>query len=161
VDDASVRYHITEGQGRIENQKLIPDAAGRVTVEATYQGKTVQKMFQVLSNVSALHIEMSRYTMNPGAEIDLHIEGIDPKGFRAPLSMDRIQMSDDQNLGTFQNGSFKAGQKEGTTILRAAYNGHKAAVPVAIGLKKNLSAHSISSNLTFLGYPALSADRCR
>jgi exopolysaccharide biosynthesis protein len=154
VDHAAVRYNIIEGQGRIENQRLIPDAAGKLTVEATYQGKSVQKIFKVLSNVSALHIQMSRYTMNPGTSLDLQIEGIDPRGFRAPLSLDRIQLSDDNNLGSFQNGAFKAGQKEGTTILRASYNGHQAAEPIAVGLRRTPVGPLDHFRPTFLGYPS-------
>ncbi|MDW7671227.1 MAG: phosphodiester glycosidase family protein [Bacillota bacterium] len=154
VNAGAVQYRVVEGKGRIEGQRLIPEAAGKLVVEASFGGRAVRKTVDVLSEVAALQIHVPRYTVNPGGSLALSVEGVDSQGFRAPLSLSRVQLSDDQGLGVFQNSTYQAGQRTGTTVIRASYNGHQAAVPLAVGLRREPSGKLENYQPSFLGYPA-------
>ena len=154
VTTGSAQYRVVEGSGRIENNRLIPTAPGHLVVQATLQGKSVEKSVNILAEVAALRIQAPRQTVNPGETMNLQVMGVDPEGFTAPLSPERVQLSDDQNLGSFQNGIFQAGQRTGTTLIRAAYNGKQAAVPLSVG-QQSVAAGSLESfQPQFLGYPS-------
>lgn len=154
VSANAVQYRIVAGSGRIADQQLIPESAGNLTVEASYQGKTVSKTIDVLSEVAGLQLHVPRYTVSPGEHLSLMVEGIDPRGYRAPLSLNRVQLSDEKGLGTFQNSLYQAGQQQGTTIIRASYNGNHAAVPMAVGLRRASAGKLENYSPLFLGYPA-------
>ncbi|MEN1759138.1 phosphodiester glycosidase family protein [Anoxynatronum sibiricum] len=154
LESGAVTYRVVEGKGRVENQQLIAEAAGTLILEASFQGKSVSQTIQALSEVAGLQIHVPRYTLNPGASMLVTVEGIDPNGFRAPLSMSRVQITDQQGLGTLSNGVYQAGQREGTTVLRASYNGYQAAVPLSIGMQRQAAASLETYQPAFLGYPA-------
>lgn len=154
LENGGVTYRVVEGSGRVENQQLIAEAPGTVTVEASYQGVSVRQTMRALSEVAGLQIHVSRYTLNPGTSITMTVEGIDPNGYRAPLSMNRVQITDQQGLGTISEGLYTAGQREGTTVVRASYNGYQAAIPLAIGMQRQAAAALETYQPSFLGYPS-------
>lgn len=154
VTSSSVKYTVVEGKGRIENGRLIPLAQGNIVVQAEYQGKQAAKSLKVLSNLAGIELEAARNTLNPGETTTLTVTGIDAGGYRAFLDPSSVRFSDDNRLGTIQNGTFAAGQLEGTTVVRASFGGYGAAVPVAIGSQRVALGTLANFAPGFIGYPA-------
>ncbi|TLM99037.1 phosphodiester glycosidase family protein, partial [bacterium] len=104
--------------------------------------------------MAGIELEASRTTLNPGESLTLSITGIDQNGYRAAISPDAVQFSDDNGMGFVKNGIYTAGPKEGVTVIRASFGGYKAAAAVASGTQPvplgNLDQYSPS----FIGYPA-------
>lgn len=136
VGSEQVTYSVISGNGKIENSRLIPAESGTVIVEASYQGKTAQKTIKVLSDLAAIELNLSDSSVNPGDGVNLDVSGIDRNGYRAALSRDAVQFTDDKGLGTIQNGVYTAGLQEGSTIIRASFGGHKAAAALSSGYKR-------------------------
>ena len=155
LTNQQVSYRLVQGNGRIEGTKLVPTSKGKIIVEAAVGNTSVRKEMTVLDEVAALQIHVPKYTVNKGESLPFLIEGIDQNGYRAPLDLSRVQLSDSGGLGQFNDGSYQAGQNTGTTVLKASYNGFHAAVPISVGLRKELAGNLSLYSPSFLGYPSL------
>lgn len=153
-DSSGIVYTVQEGLGHIENGRLIPDAPGNLVVRADYMGKTITKNLKVLADLAGIELEASKSALNPGETLTLSVTGIDQKGYRATLSPETVQFSDDKAMGTFQGGVYTAGPTEGTTVIRASFGGFKAAVPVATGTQRVPQKSLDQYGPSFLSYPA-------
>ncbi len=153
VSPERVTYRVVSGKGRIENGRLIAEATGTLVVEAAYRGMTSQKTIRVLSDLAALELNLSRSNVNPGDGVNLDVTGIDKNGFRAVLSRDAVQFSDDKGLGTIQNGVFTAGLQEGSTVIRASFGGLKAAAALSSGYKRTPMQPLENYGYAFLSAP--------
>jgi len=154
VAQNDVVYSVVSGKGRIVNHQLIPDGIGTLVIQASYQGKTVQKSFAVLSTLAAIHLDLASYRISAGESLPISVVGTDAEGYQAPLAFEGIQFSDDSGLGTFQSGAFVAGTREGTTIIRATAGKLQAAAPLAVGLTHSPAGPLEKFAPTFAGYPA-------
>ncbi len=150
---SEVVYTVDAGQGRIENGRLIPEAPGTVVIKGEYQGKTATKGLKVLSGLAGIELDASRSTLNPGETLTLTVTGIDQNGYRASLSPDAVQFSDDKGMGTVHNGVYTAGQQEGSTVIRASFGGFKAAAAVATGTQRVSLGSLDQYGPAFLSYP--------
>lgn len=148
-----VEFSVVEGDGRVENGKLIPESPGRIKLEASYGGKTDIMEFEILEEVAAIQVEAPIYHMGKNEEVNLKVEGIDPEGYRAPLTFNQVQWEDKNSLGSFSEGVYRSGQQDGVTVLRASYNGHSAAIPMAIGAQRTSLPGFRTFNPGFRGYP--------
>lgn len=149
-----VSYRVVQGNGRIDSGRIIPTAAGTLVVEASAGGVSATSEIRVLETVSALQIHVPKYSVNPGESLPLVVEGIDSNGYRAPLNLQQLQMTDANGLGQFTQGMYQAGQRAGTTILRASYNGFHAAIPISVGQRRESAGSLAQFAPSFLGYPS-------
>lgn len=148
-----VVYTVKEGKGRIDNGRLIPESPGTLVVEAAYQGKTAQKTVKVLSDLTAIELEASKTAVNPGDGVNLIVTGVDKNGYRATLSPDAVQFTEDKGMGSIQGGVYTAGAAEGGTVIRASFGGLKAAVAIASGYQRTPVGVLENYGFSFLGYP--------
>ena len=155
LTNQQVSYRLVQGNGSIEGNKLVATSKGKLIVEATAGGVSARKEITALDGVAALQIHVPKYAMNTGESIPFSVEGIDQNGYRAPLDLLRVQLSDSGGLGQFHDGSYQAGQNSGTTVLKASYNGFHAAVPISVGLRKEVAGNLSQYSPSFLGYPSL------
>ncbi len=155
LNQQQVSYRLVEGSGKIDGNRLIPESTGKIIIEAVVGDVSARKEISVLGDVAALQIHVPKYAVNPGEGLPLTVEGIDQNGYRAPLGLDRVQLTDSNGLGQFQEGVYQAGQGSGTTILKATYNGFHAAVPISVGLNKAAAGNLGQYSPTFLGYPSI------
>ncbi len=153
VNLSQVGFNVVEGSGRVENGRLIPEASGRIKLEASYQGKSDTMEFEILEEVAAIQVEAPTYHIGINDEIRLTVEGIDPEGYRAPLTFNQVNWQDSNNLGSLSDGVYRSGPQEGVTVLRASYNGHSAAIPMAVGSQRTALPAFRHFIPKFLGYP--------
>ncbi|SDY46838.1 phosphodiester glycosidase family protein [Tindallia californiensis] len=153
VDVNQAEFRILEGEGRVESGKLIPDASGKLVVEATYRDKKSQMDFRVIDELAAIQIHTPSYYMNRNDEVKLRVEGIDPDGYRAPLSFEQVSWEDSNQLGSFERSVYKSADRNGVTVLKASYNGHSAAIPMAVGSQDTKLPAFREYTPGFLGYP--------
>lgn len=153
-DASQVVYTVQEGQGHIENGRLVADAPGNLVVKADYMGKTTTKTLKVLSDLAGIELEASKSALNPGETLTLSVTGIDQKGYRVTLNPEAVLFSDDKAMGSFQKGVYTAGALEGTTVIRASFGGFKSAVPVATGTQRVPQKPLEQYGPSFLSYPA-------
>ncbi|RQD67393.1 MAG: hypothetical protein D5S00_10580 [Tindallia sp. MSAO_Bac2] len=153
INNSDVSYRILEGSGRVEDGKLIPEESGKLVVEASFQDFREQKEFRILEDVAAIQINAPVYKLGHNERLELAVEGIDFRGNRALLDFDRVQWTDEKGAGTFRNGYYMSGEWDGATVLRAAYNGHAAAIPVAVGSQRSAMPNLDNFKPEFIGYP--------
>lgn len=154
LDPASVQYRLLQGSGRIEQNRLIATEPGILVVEAAAGNAVATRQVRVLPEAVSIRIQADRHWVNTGGTVNISVQGLDPEGFAAPLP-GHVQLSDEQRLGTFQNGVFHAGNLPGTTRIRAVYGETQAFMSLSVGHRSTpLDVPLADHQPSFLGYPS-------
>jgi exopolysaccharide biosynthesis protein len=153
VNYSQVNFTVKAGEGSFSGNRFIPGKSGKTIVEASYMGVSAQITLNIFNKLERLKILPETISLNTGQSIKLQVLGLDSQGYSVPLQPKDIQWKDADNLGTFKDYSYTAGNLSGATILTASYGNISASVNAAIG-QMTVSMGSLGKyQPAFLGYP--------
>jgi len=149
-----LNFTVKRGEGLFEANRFTPTKAGETIIEVDYLGKKAEVKLQVLEEVKLLQINPGSISLDHGGMITPKVTAIDKRGYSTVISTKDLIWKDENELGTFINGTYKAGEKSGTTTLTAKFGNQTATVSVVIESKKASLGGLDQYNYKFIAHPA-------
>lgn len=120
-----ITWKVVEGEGRFENNRFYPGAAGKAVVSATCGDVTGTYELNVLSELAYLEISPKYLEITSESGGWVKLTGKDPSGLSAPVILTDTDFSFSNDIASA--GSFDiAPHASGTTVLSATFNGKTA-----------------------------------
>ncbi|SDK96496.1 phosphodiester glycosidase family protein [Natronincola ferrireducens] len=153
VDAGNLKFSLKKGEGDFQGTKFVPKKSGLTIIEVDYLGKKTEVELRVLEELALLKVTPEQLQLTYGQSITPKLVGVDKKGYSTTINANDVVWKDEGNLGTFKNGVYTAGSKDGSTTLIATFGGKTAEIPVAIGYNKTSLGGLGNYNHKFTGYP--------
>lgn len=153
VDQKELNFEVKRGEGFFEDNNFTPTKAGETIIEVDYLGRKSKVKLQVLEEVELIQITPASVSLNPGKSFTPKVTAIDKRGFSTMISPKDLSWKDENELGTFKNGTYTAGEKSGTTTLTAIFGNQTTKVPVIIASNKTILSGLDQYNYKFNAYP--------
>ncbi|AOY74827.1 phosphodiester glycosidase family protein [Clostridium formicaceticum] len=154
VNPEELNFTVKKGDGFFEGNYFTPTQTGEAVIEVDYLGRKTEVTLQVLEEIGRLQITPESISLSPGGSVTPKAVAIDKRGYSTVIPTKDVSWKEEKGLGTFKNGTFTAGEKEGTTILTATFGNQTATVAVTIGSNKASLGGLDQYNHKFTAYPA-------
>jgi len=164
VDASQVTWKISGVEGTQNGAIFTPQAPGKVTVTAMYNGKSASKTFTVYDDAVAIVIEPSQLKLATEEEKELTFFIKTAEGAKVKTSPEMLTMLIPESLGSFDvaTSHFTASETEQQGYFSVGFNDLVSYIPVAIGTDKALMfdfENDTEEPAVFQSYPALVTGR--
>ncbi len=122
---------VSNGVGKIENNKFIGVKAGSGTITATYEKAKVSIPITVTDTVEKLVATPTEIRLGPGETTKLKVNGINNKQ-KVIFNPEAVKWTVSGNLGTVENGVFKAANANGSGTITGTFGSAKVSIPVTV-----------------------------
>lgn len=122
---------VSNGVGKIENNRVVGVKAGTGTVTAKYDKARVTIPVTVTDTVEKLVAEPTEIRVGPGETAKLKVNGINNKQ-KVIFNPEAVKWTVSGNLGTVENGVFKAGKTNGSGTITGTFGSAKVSIPVTV-----------------------------
>lgn len=132
IDSSSLGYSVASGDGYFSGNTLVPTKAGSLLVVVSFGGVEVGVEISVEDIPKGLVIEPSLLQLDANGTKELNVYGLDSKGYKIPISGDKvIWNSDNANIRVSNN--IVSANGDGVAKVIANYNGAMGQVGVIVG----------------------------
>ncbi|MDW0108858.1 phosphodiester glycosidase family protein [Sporosarcina aquimarina] len=131
VDQSKVELlGVSNGIGKIENNRFVGVKAGTGTVTVGYEKAKVNVAVTVTDSIDEIVFNPSALTLGTNESLSFDVSG-KLKNQNVIFNSDAIKLSA-SGAGTLKGKTFTAGAKEGTATITATYGSKKKVVPVTV-----------------------------
>ena len=122
---------VTNGIGKIENNKFLGMKAGSGAVVASYGDASVTIPVTVTDSIDDLLITPSDIRTGTGGRMTVNVQGV-LKGNKVTLNPDAVTFSVPSNVGRIEGNLFIANSNEATGLMTATFGTVSKTVPVTV-----------------------------
>ncbi|WP_040287338.1 phosphodiester glycosidase family protein [Sporosarcina koreensis] len=122
---------VSNGIGRIENNRFIGEKAGKGSVRVGYENAVTDVPVTVTDSIDDIDLSPSVLMLGTGESIELKASG-KSKDQAVIFNPDAISLMASGGIGTLDGKVFTAGAKEGTGTITATYGRTKKTVQVTV-----------------------------
>ncbi len=132
VDQSKLQLtSVTNGIGKIENNKFVGTKAGTGNVQATYDGTAISIPVTVTGQIDDLIFTPSEIRIGTNEQINLNVKGL-VKNKEITFDADAISLTAESHIGKVKGRTFTAGNSETTGTITASYGKLKKTVKVIV-----------------------------
>ncbi len=153
VDTQKISFRIKENNGKMLGNVYYPALPGRVTIEASYNGKSANVVLDVLDAPSILKTDALIYTLKKGQISPLSLIGISKDGHSVQINPMYISFASKNNLVRLSDSGLIA-DKQGTDMITLQAGNATATASVYIDTPGN---SSVLLRTFFDGFETLNA----
>ena len=156
IDPSTVKWSVTNGIGRIENGRFIGTSSGVGEIVASYDGVNATATIRVLNPPVELRTGLDSISLTPGGTRSIgSVVGVDEIGRESVLNSSQITFRTTGDIGSVQDGVFKAASKPASGALIISAGNATKAIPVSVGVVlKPVTSFEESLAIGFSGYPS-------
>lgn len=139
-ENARISWKVSSDMFSIEDGLFVASKPGICKVSAFVDGTSIvaEQLFQVIGEPVSLEIQPSSIATNVGSKTPLKVIATDAEGFSVELSPDDVDWEIRGDIGSLDNGVFKAENNITAGVIVASFGDLKAASAVAVGSQKFL-----------------------
>ena len=126
-----VLQSVSNGVGKIENNKFIGVKAGSGVVTATYEKATVNVPVTVTDSLEKLIAEPTEIRLGPGETAQLKVNGIN-NNQKVIFNPEAVKWTVSGSLGAVEGSTFKAANKSGSGMITGTFGSSKVSIPVTV-----------------------------
>ncbi len=158
LDASLIKWEVISGSGSVENNILTAKKAGKLTLKASYNDKSVTKDFTVYDEIVDLDIQPKVIQLKSGGSTELSLTAYTASGYTIPVKATSVVWNTPKNLVSISpSGVVTPMTKDGKGVLTASIDGVKKNIPVIIGADMNVidDFSNVATQGSFSGYPAV------